>query len=81
MARALPADACREHALVAWVVWHDHPAHPGRLIAQLTTSSPLPYVLLGNTLAEIQAQLPPGPERATRQPVDPPEVVEISLAK
>ena len=80
MARALNQDACRGHALVAWVVWQDHPAHPShRFIAQLATESPLPYVLVGETLAEVQAQLPSGLVRHGRQPVDPPEVVEIWL--
>jgi hypothetical protein len=30
MARALHADACRDHALVAWVVLWDLPAYPKR---------------------------------------------------
>jgi predicted Zn-dependent protease len=81
MARALHADACRDHPLVAWVVWYDHPANPGRFIAQLTTSSPLPYLLAGDTLVEVQEQLPPGLQRFERQPVHPPEVVEIWFAK
>jgi hypothetical protein len=51
MARALHQDACRDHSLVEWVVWYDHPAYPGRFIAQLATSSPLPYVLVRDTLA------------------------------
>ena len=46
------------HPIVACVIWHDHPAHPGRYIAQLATEGPLPYVLIGDTLAEVQAQLP-----------------------
>jgi len=29
MARSLHADACRDHALVAWVVLWDLPAYPG----------------------------------------------------
>jgi hypothetical protein len=28
MARALHADACRDHAIVAWVVMWDLPAYP-----------------------------------------------------
>jgi len=30
MARALHADACRTHAIVAWVVMWDMPAHPNQ---------------------------------------------------
>jgi hypothetical protein len=30
MARALHADACRDHALVAWIVLWDLPAYPER---------------------------------------------------
>jgi hypothetical protein len=30
MARALHADACRAHAIVAWVVMWDLPAYPER---------------------------------------------------
>ena len=29
MARALHADACRDHALVAWIVLWDLPVYPG----------------------------------------------------
>jgi hypothetical protein len=80
MARALHADACRDHALVAWVVL----AYPGRYAARLATSdaapSPSPYLLLADTLAGIQEQLPPGLVRSGRMPVDPPEVVEIWFA-
>lgn len=46
-------------------------------VAQLTAASPLPYVLVGDTLAEVQEQLPPGLERSERQPADAPEMVEI----
>jgi hypothetical protein len=80
MARALYADACRDHPLVTWVIWYDHPAPPGRFIAQLATR-PLSYILIGDTLAKVQAQLPPGSERWDRQPFHPPEVVEIWFAQ
>ena len=80
MARALHQDACRDHALVAWVVWQDHSAYPGRFIAQLVTTSLLPYVLIGDTLVEVQAQLPPGLVRQNRQPGHAPEVVEVWFA-
>ena len=81
MARSLHQDACRDHALVAWVVWKDHPAHPGhRFIAQLVTTAPLPYVLVGDRLAEVHEQLPTGLVRAHRQPTQAPEVIEMWLA-
>jgi hypothetical protein len=82
MARALHTDACRDHALVAWVVLWDLPAYPERYAARLLTSgaSSSPYLLLADTLAGIQAMLPPGLARSERMPADPPEVVEIWFA-
>jgi len=75
MARSLHANACRDRALVAWVVLWDLPAYPERYAARLATSnpSPSPYLLLADTLACIQAMLPPGLVRSERQPADPPE--------
>jgi hypothetical protein len=62
------------------VIRQDHPAYPGRFIAQLTTESPLPYVLAGDTLAEVQAQLPPGLVRYGRRASYPPKCcLEIVL--
>jgi hypothetical protein len=49
------------------------PASPGALV----TDSPTPYVLMAESLAELQAQLPSGLVRVERQPADLPEVVEI----
>jgi hypothetical protein len=80
-ARALHEDARRDHPLVAWVVWHDHPAYPGQFIAQLVTAAPLPYVLTADTSAGVQEQLPPGLVRMERQPMYPPEVVEMRFAE
>lgn len=82
MAKALQADACRGHSLVAWVVLWDLPAWPERYAARLLTSGrdPSPYVLLAGTLAEMRALLPPRLERSERMPADPPEVVEIWFA-
>src|SRR3954471_19581778 len=79
MARGLHADACRAHALVAWVVMWDLPAYPERYAARLVTSGqpPSPYLLLADTLARIQKQLPPGLVRSARMPADPPEVVAL----
>jgi hypothetical protein len=80
MARALHADACRDHTLVAWVVMRDHPAYPDRFIARLVTTGPLPYVLIGDTLAGLQEQLPSGLVWSERQLVHPPEVMEVWFA-
>ena len=82
MARSLQADACRDHALVAWVVLWDLPAYPERYAARLATNDPAPspYLLLADTLAGVQVQLPPGLIWSERRPVDPPEVVEIWFA-
>jgi hypothetical protein len=79
MARSLHADACRDHALVAWVVLWDLPAYPERYAARLVTSGQAPssYLLLADTLAGIQEMLPPGLVRSERQSGDPSEVVEI----
>ncbi len=81
-ARSLHADACRSHALVAWVVLWDLPAYPERYAARLLTSSAQasPYLLLADSLAELQAMLPAGLARSERMPVDPPDVVEIWFA-
>src|SRR3954449_12706609 len=81
MDRALHADACRDHALVAWVVMWDAPAYPDQFIARLATKRLSPYVLLADTLAGVQEQLPPGLVRSERQPADPPEVVEVWFAR
>lgn len=80
MARSLHADACRDHALVAWVVLWDLPAYPERFAARLATSTASPYLMLAETLAGIREMLPPGLVRSERMPVDPPEVVEIWFA-
>jgi hypothetical protein len=78
MARSLHADACRDHALVAWVVLWDLPTYPERFAARLATGcQALSYLLLADTLAGIQERLPPGLVRSERQSGDPSEVVEI----
>jgi hypothetical protein len=77
MARSIHADAARTHPLVGWIVMRDQPDYPDEMIARLVTDGPTPYVLRGHTLAEVQAQLPPGLGRTERQPSDPPDVVEI----
>jgi hypothetical protein len=80
-ARSLHADACRDHAAVAWAVFWDLPAYPKRYAARLATSSPWPYLLLADTLDGVRAILPPGLVRSERMPADPPEVVEIRFAQ
>src|SRR3954453_15540072 len=82
MVRALHADACRTHAIVAWVVLWDLPAHPNRCAARMATSGamPSPYLLLADSLAGIRDQLPPGLVRSERMPGDPPEGVEVWFA-
>ena len=82
-ARALHADACRDHAIVAWAVLRDLPAYPERYAARLLTSgrAPSPYLMLADTLGEVQAMLPPGLVRSERTYADPPEVVEIWFAE
>ena len=53
------------------------PGFPGKFVARFTTDHPTTYVLAVDTLAELQAMLPPGLARSPRQPADPAEVVEI----
>jgi hypothetical protein len=77
MARSLQDDAARAHLLFAWIIMRDLPDYPGALAARLVTDAPTPYILLGHTLAELHAALPPSLERSKRQPSDPPEVVEV----
>jgi len=83
MARALHADACRNYALVAWVVLWDLPAYPERFAARLLTSGSAssPYLLLADSLAGIREMLPPGLVRSERMPADTPEVSEIWFAE
>jgi hypothetical protein len=83
MVCALHADACRDHAIVAWVVMWDLPAYPERYAAgPLTSGQALsPYMLLANSLAGIQEQLPPGLVRSERMTADSPDVVEIWLTE
>ena len=79
MAHAIQAEVVRTHPLFAWIIMRDVPEYPGSLVARLVVDAPTPYILLGHTLAEVEAQLPPALERFERQPSDPPEVVEIWL--
>ena len=76
-AQSLTIDARRNHTLVAWVVTRDEPAYPDQFVARLMTDRPGSYVLLADSLAEIQAQLPAKLTRYERTPAEPADVVEI----
>jgi hypothetical protein len=79
-AAALLVDARRDHPLAGWVVVRDQPG-PGEFAARLVTDAPTPYVLQAASLADLQAQLPPGLVRSGRQPAEPPDLVEIWFAR
>jgi hypothetical protein len=79
-AQWLTADVCRDHALVAWIVVRDQP-QPGEFTARLAGERPTSYVVRGETLAELQQNIPAGLERSERQPSDPPDLVEIWFAR
>jgi hypothetical protein len=66
--------------LVVWLVTNDPPDYPDKFVARLVTDLPSPYLLVADSLAEIHAVLPPNLARTDRQPVDPPEVIEIWFA-
>lgn len=77
MARSLNADAVRSQVLFGWIVQNDPPEHPDKFVARFATDHPTIYVMVADSLAEIQAMLPAGLVRSERQPVDPPDVVEV----
>jgi hypothetical protein len=81
MARAIQADVARRHPLFGWVVMHGIPECPDAFVARLVTDIPTPYVLMGRSLAEVQAQIPSGLSRFDRQPSDPAMVVEVWFPK
>lgn len=81
MARGLHSDAVRTHPLVGWIVMKDPPDYPDRFVARLVTSAASPYVLVADTLAEVQAALPHGLKRSARQPADLPDVIEVWFAE
>jgi len=80
-ARSLHAHALRIDPLAGWIVMRDPPAYPAKIVARLVISTPSSYVLVAGTLAEIHAMLPCGLVRSDRQPVDPPEVLEVWLPR
>jgi hypothetical protein len=77
MARSVHANATKAKILFGWIIPYDPPEHPGKYVARFATTHPTIYVMLADTLAELQAMLPPGLARSPRQPVDLPDVVEI----
>ena len=65
----LQDDVARAHGEVGWIISQNPPAHPDKaLMARLVSTMPTPYVLLADTLADLQAMLPAGLERSDRQP-------------
>jgi hypothetical protein len=73
----IQANATKTSILSGWIIEHNPPEHPGKYVAHFATTHPTIYVMLADTLAELQAMLPPGLARSPRQPVDLPDVVEI----
>lgn len=67
MVQAIHAEAARKHPLLAWIIVRDRPEYPGAMVARLVTDAPTPYVLIGDTLPELTAQLPPGLVRSYRR--------------
>ena len=80
MARSIQADAAKAHVLFAWIILKDQDDYPGKVVARLATMHPTIYIMVADTLAEVQAMLPPGLSHAARDNADPPEVVEIWLS-
>ena len=79
-ARAIQVDAARSCVLFAWIILKDQANYPGKFVARLATEHPTIYVMVADTLAEVQATLPIGLAHAARDNADPPEVVEIWLS-
>jgi hypothetical protein len=77
MARSIQADMTRKHPLLAWIITQDQDDHDGQFVARLVANEPTLYVMLADTLAELQAQLPRSLERVDRHSFRPREVVEI----
>ncbi len=81
MAQSIHMETADKNGLAGWIIMCDPPEHPGKFVARLATTHPTIYVMLADTLAEIQAMLPPDLERSLRLPADPPEVVEVWLSE
>jgi hypothetical protein len=80
-AREIDLGARRANPLIGWVVSKEDPDYPGKVVARLVTGTSAPYTLVGDTLAELHAQLPPGLERSELQPSDPTDAAEVWFAK
>jgi hypothetical protein len=80
MALALQTDANRARPIAGWIVMRDPPEHPGRFAARLVTEHATPYVLVADSLADLQAQMPAGLVRTERQSTTVPDMVEAWLA-
>jgi hypothetical protein len=76
-AQGLHTYATRIYPQVGWIVMRDQAEYSNKFVARLTNNTPTPYILLADSIAALHAQLPPGLVRSERQPVDPPEVVEM----
>ena len=59
----------------------DQAGYPDEFVARLINDAPTAYVLVADSLPGLQAQLPTGLMQSDRQPMDPPEVVEMWFAK
>jgi hypothetical protein len=72
MPRALHADACRDHALVAWVVLWDLPAYPDRYAARLAMSGEPPshYLLIKSICISFTSNCIDLAKNALHRPVD-----------
>ena len=81
MAISVQATAAKANMLFGWIIEHDPPEHPGKYVARFAMTQPTLYVMKADTLAELQAMLPPGLVRSRRQPADPADVVEIWFSK
>ena len=50
IARVIQLDTARQHTLIAWIIQHDLPDHPGKYAARGGGSRVLPFVLITITL-------------------------------
>jgi hypothetical protein len=75
MARSIQSDVARNHPLTAWVISQDQDAHGGKFVARLVAEEPTLYVMLADTLAELQARLQRGSSHWMSVPFDGPKIV------
>lgn len=81
-AKALQDDALARGTWLVWVVSATDLEHPDKFTARPHTAGHhggkyLPGALVGDTLAELHAQLPYGLACRNRASIDPPDVVEV----